>query len=112
MGYIKLWTYNPKEYNEPAQIAYSYKFGWVQLVGALGAFAIIIRIVAYIRGLGKQIMLEDARRKNGPVEELSVMQMATIRVDRQRSWDVYNGALNSISDATVFQTGNVFYEIL
>jgi len=113
MGYIKLWTYDVQDYTEPIQIGYSYMYGWVQLVGALAAFAVIIPGAMHIRNLQRRMLRQDTVGFDDamPVGDALAVHRTETEHDG-RSWDVYSGALLSISNAMTFQTGNVFYEIL
>jgi len=125
MGYIKLWTYAPQEFNEPIQIEYSFMFGWVQFVGGVVAFAVIISGAKHIRALQMQMMMDsaDEKRTGFKTESTGASSAQTESTDASSaqgepreentlSWEVYSSALNSIANDIAFQTGNVFYEIL
>merc|ERR1719291_1676058 len=94
MGYVKLWTYNSHELNEQSQITISSKYGWLQLVGALVAIVVVLKQVKAVATSAAEVSSMKQSARTG-------MQWKELMKD-----------INERADATSFQTGNVFYEVL
>lgn len=120
MGYIKLWTYSPEDANEDVQTMYSWRFGWVQLSGAVIALLSAQYVTKLVNDLGRPFvedeehaLVADSRSNqvgltvNGPTEADQY-----ILRDFTQKGNAYQKSLDLCADATVFQTGNVFFEIL
>jgi len=124
MGYIKLWTYD--DIDEVSQVEYSYYFGWVQLFGAIGGFVGIGYLMRTIAAIGEPLLAESAeemetlgrRTRAATSDDLgdqvswTPSQRSTSTGSGGISFQDHQASFNLIADATTFQTGNVFYEIL
>merc|ERR1712039_454971 len=79
-------------------MGYSYKFGWLQMVGSLTAFAVIGRVVFKLQ-IGSEVLRADP-------------YLSRCARSHSSSWELFQKSLDIRADAIIFQTGNVFYECL
>jgi hypothetical protein len=105
MGYIKLWYYSYDLTDETFQIVFSQDYGWMQLVGGLiggGAFLWQLKTVS-----------SSAKHVSDATEtELNEEAAASGHRASHYKWRELVTDINIRADATTFQAGNVFYEIL
>eukprot|EP00931_Biecheleriopsis_adriatica_P065249 TRINITY_DN39839_c0_g1_i1.p1 TRINITY_DN39839_c0_g1~~TRINITY_DN39839_c0_g1_i1.p1 ORF type:complete len:957 (+),score=106.02 TRINITY_DN39839_c0_g1_i1:46-2916(+) len=103
MGYIKLWSY--EEVDDVTEFRYSVRFGWLQLTGGLISLGVLIPWLRHVKNLAEGLR---ARQFLEPQAKPTLLSQTSFL----RAWGMYQKSLNGVADAAVFQTGNVFYEIL
>jgi hypothetical protein len=104
MGYIKLWTYSYDLVDESFQVVYSQDYGWLQLVGG---FTGLLAFYWQVRTVSR-----SAQRVHDRTEEELSSEEGGRGLSTHYKWRELVTDVSIRADATAFQAGNVFYEIL